>query len=81
MRPSARLFAAFALAGIVTAAPAPAHAASGLTVTPVVIGLNNPWDVAFAPDGTMFVTERPGRIVVRLPDGGVRALASDLGDL
>ena len=29
----------------------------------------------------MFVTERPGRIVVRLPDGGVRALAADLGDL
>ena len=29
----------------------------------------------------MFVTERPGRIVVRLPDGGVRALTADLGDL
>jgi len=44
VRPSARLLAAFALAGIVTAAPAPApaQAASDLTVTPVVTGLNNP---------------------------------------
>lgn len=33
-----------------------------LTVTPVMTGLQNAWDVAFAPDGTMFVTERPGRL-------------------
>ncbi|TMD59353.1 MAG: hypothetical protein E6I87_09580 [Chloroflexi bacterium] len=27
-------------------------------------GLNIPWDIAFAPDGRMFVTERPGRLRV-----------------
>src|SRR3990170_3185427 len=27
-------------------------------------GLQVPWDIAFAPDGRMFVTERPGRVVI-----------------
>jgi glucose/arabinose dehydrogenase len=27
-------------------------------------GLEVPWDLAFAPDGRMFVTERPGRVVI-----------------
>ena len=40
-----------------------------LSVTPVVDGLSIPWDIAFAWDGTMFFTERPGRIGVRLVDG------------
>ena len=83
MRPPARLLAAVALCGVLTAVPSPGavDAASGLIVTPVVSGLDHPWDLAFAPDGAMFVTERPGRIVVRLPDGGVRPLTADLGDL
>lgn len=34
------------------------------TVTSVQEGLVVPWDVAFTPDGTMLVTERPGRIRV-----------------
>ena len=83
MRPPARLLAAVALCGVLTAVPSPGavDAASGLIVTPVVSGLDHPWDLAFAPDGAMLVTERPGRIVVRLPDGGVRPLTADLGDL
>jgi glucose/arabinose dehydrogenase len=28
----------------------------------LVKNLNTPWEIAFAPDGRMFVTERPGRI-------------------
>jgi glucose/arabinose dehydrogenase len=59
----------------------PAAAATGLTVTPVMTGLSNPWDVAFAPDGAMFVTERSGRLSVRLPDGRVRQLTIDRRDL
>ena len=35
-----------------------------LTTTTVQSGLQFPWDVAFAPDGRMFVTERPGNILV-----------------
>jgi glucose/arabinose dehydrogenase len=32
-----------------------------VTVTPIK-GLANPWSLAFLPDGTMLVTERPGRL-------------------
>ena len=35
-----------------------------LDVTVVQEGLSIPWDIAFAPDGRMFVSERPGRIRV-----------------
>ena len=35
-----------------------------LTTTTVQSGLSFPWDVAFAPDGRMFVTERAGNILV-----------------
>lgn len=35
-----------------------------LTTTVVQSGLKNTWDVAFAPDGRMFVTERVGNLLV-----------------
>ena len=35
-----------------------------LTGRVVQDGLTIPWDVAFAPGGQMFVTERPGRVRV-----------------
>lgn len=52
-----------------------------LQISTVVSGLSNPWDVAQAPDGTLVVTERAGRLSVRLPDGTTRTLAADFGDL
>jgi len=33
-----------------------------MRVTTFVSGLDVPWEIAFAPDGRIFVTERPGRI-------------------
>ena len=40
------------------------------TVESVAIGLEIPWSMAFAPDGRLFVTERPGR--VRIIDAAFR---------
>ncbi|HZU04354.1 MAG TPA: PQQ-dependent sugar dehydrogenase [Chloroflexota bacterium] len=51
-------------------APAPASgpAQAGLTVETLATGLEVPWALAWAPDGRLFLTERPGR--VRLLVGG-----------
>jgi aldose sugar dehydrogenase len=42
-----------------------------VTVETVAKGLENPWGLAFMPDGRMLVTERPGRIRVVAADGAV----------
>jgi glucose/arabinose dehydrogenase len=67
----------------VPAAPAAAQtAAPNLQLSTVVSGgFSRIWDLAFSPDGTMFFTERPGRIFVRTEAGAVRQLAADLSDL
>jgi glucose/arabinose dehydrogenase len=44
--------------------PPPSGNAPRLTATIVQSGLAIPWDLAFAPDGRMFVTERVGNILV-----------------
>ena len=44
-----------------------------LRVTTVARGLENPWALAFLPDGRMLVTERPGRMRVVPRDGTVGA--------
>ena len=66
-----RAAAAVALAGLLAgcgdsgnAIEGSAVPSSGYTVETVAQGLRVPWDMAFAPDGRMFVTERPGRIRV-----------------
>ncbi len=42
-----------------------------LDVSVLLTGLTNPWDIAWLPNGTMLVTERPGRLNVYVngPDG------------
>ncbi|WP_165644629.1 PQQ-dependent sugar dehydrogenase, partial [Oharaeibacter diazotrophicus] len=43
-------------------AAAPAAASANFTVEEVTAGLVYPWGMAFLPDGSMLVTEKPGRL-------------------
>jgi glucose/arabinose dehydrogenase len=69
--PVARALAALAAALVPVAPAAPAEP----RVTVVASGLEVPWALAFAPDGRLFVTERPGRIGV-VEAGRVRPVAT-----
>jgi aldose sugar dehydrogenase len=46
------------------------------TDTNFVTGLTNPWDMAFLGDGTMFFTQRPGPVKVRLPVGTINDIVT-----
>ena len=50
-----------------------------LTRTVVDSGLSNPWDIAFAPDGAMFYTERCGGLSVRRTNGSRTRLFGTTG--
>jgi aldose sugar dehydrogenase len=52
-----------------------------LDVAVIAEGLDHPWDVARAPDGTLLLDERPGGLTAVLPDGTVQELAAPFGDL
>jgi aldose sugar dehydrogenase len=52
-----------------SARPAPARVPSGYRVRTLVSGLDHPWEVAFRPNGSMFVTERGGWVGLRLRGG------------
>jgi aldose sugar dehydrogenase len=52
----------------------PAAAAPELSHTTVLSDLNEPWDMAFLPDETMFFTEKCHGLSVRMPDGTVNNL-------
>ncbi|RBY91864.1 PQQ-dependent sugar dehydrogenase [Blastococcus sp. TBT05-19] len=60
---------------------APPPSAPGLQVEVVTDGLDHPWDVVQAPDGTLLVDERAGGFTAVLPDGDVREVTADLDDL
>jgi glucose/arabinose dehydrogenase len=51
---------------------------ASVRVVTVASGLENPWSLAFLPDGRMLVTERPGRMRIVGRDG---ALGAPLGNL
>jgi glucose/arabinose dehydrogenase len=63
--PQRRLALPIAIVIILSAiTPSAALGAPSVTTRTVQSGLVIPWDVAFAPGGQMFVTERPGRVRV-----------------
>ena len=47
----------------------------GFRVETVLTGLEVPWSLTFAPDGRLFVTERPGRVRIATPGQRLRARA------
>jgi aldose sugar dehydrogenase len=53
---------------------------AGVRVETVASNLEIPWAIGFAPDGRMFVTERPGRVVV-IREGQEPQQYLDLGDV
>ncbi len=52
-----------------------------VVVTTVARGLENPWGMAFLPDGRMLVTERPGRLRLVTRDGAVSAPLQGVPDV
>ncbi|KHD89740.1 MAG: aldose sugar dehydrogenase [Bdellovibrio sp. ArHS] len=50
-----------------------------LVQTPFMTGLQNPWDLAFLPDGTLFFTEKCRGLSVRKTDGTVIRLFGTAG--
>ncbi len=64
--------ATLALLAATALAPAAAQA-QPLKPVPVLRGLDNPWALAFLPDGRMLVTEKPGRLRLALPSGELSA--------
>ena len=47
-------------------------------VETVLTGLEVPWSMNFAPDGRLFITERPGRVRIATLGGGSSELALTL---
>jgi len=67
---SAMMYAGIAASGLLVT-----HAAMALTVKAEVFQeTENPWDMAFLPDNTMFFTEKCKGLSVRLPSGSVNKL-------
>lgn len=50
-------------------------------VVPVASGLENPWGMAFLPDGRILVTERPGRMRVVTPGAAGGQVSAPLGNV
>ncbi|QXG77339.1 PQQ-dependent sugar dehydrogenase [Modestobacter sp. L9-4] len=62
-------------------AAAPAQGVPALQVDVLADGLDHPWDVARAPDGTLLFDERGGGLTAVLPDGTVQEVDADFSDL
>lgn len=65
---------ALACSAVAMAAPVWAQNTTSLTHTVVLEDLENPWDMAFLDDGTMFYTEKCKGLSVLMPSGDSNAL-------
>ncbi|MGY1842462.1 PQQ-dependent sugar dehydrogenase [Modestobacter sp. SYSU DS0875] len=63
------------------AVTSPPSGAPALDVEVIADGLDHPWDVVRAPDGTLLLDERAGGFAAVRPDGRVQEVDADLGDL
>ena len=81
--PTPALLVAILLLAVTLVFVPPARAAdsSELRVrrTVILANLENPWDLAVAPDGALFFTEKCRGLSVRTPDGTVRHLFGTSG--
>jgi aldose sugar dehydrogenase len=62
-------------------AGAPPSDGPALRVETVLDGLDHPWDVAQAPDGTLLLDERGGGLTAVRPDGTAQEVEADFSDL
>jgi glucose/arabinose dehydrogenase len=72
--------AATATGSIGRATDAAAPALPELTVSTLVDGLTNPWDLEFTPDGTLIYDVRDGGLGAVLPGGEARTMTADFSD-
>lgn len=57
--------------GPAQASPQPAFTPGVVSAETIARGLEHPWGLVFLPDGSMLVTERPGRLRIVAPGGAV----------
>jgi len=82
-RPSSAVIAA----GLTMVLALPAASAESLTederftLTPISDELENPWGLAFLPDGRLLVTERPGRLRLVATDGRLSEPLANVPDV
>jgi len=55
--------------GTAPRSPSPRPRENALRIETVARGLEHPWGFEFLPDGSIIVTERPGRVRIIAPDG------------
>ena len=65
---------ALAVGAVVSATAALAQNTTSLSHTLVLEDLENPWDMAFLDDGTMFYTEKCKGLSVLMPSGETKAI-------
>ena len=61
--------------------PCPCKTSRGCKSKPIVTGLDTPWDIAWGPDGQIWVTERGGRVSRVNPSTGQRTTAGQVPEV